>query len=194
MKKFSELSEVVVFSDIRKGNKVGLDKFLNKNKYSFLATRQKENRIFKPFGKIGNAEVYTWSNSKETAYVVFESEKSTIYLETIPYGPFSEQISGVAATKNITKVKDLYAFIVKNGKDLVSDIMQSQGGHAIWKSLSKERGVTVFGWDGSKMYNLGSKLDDYTDLETHTVPGEEFDSEDTAILTRKMVLVATRKK
>ena len=196
MKRFKEyFTEAVIFSDIRKNNKLGYTKYLGKDMYNFLAKAQKEGRVFKPIGNIGSAKVYKFAeNSNVFHYVVIESEKTTIYLETKKYGPSSEQVAGVAATANKTKVKDLYKFIINSGTDLVSDIMQSEGGYAIWKSLSKERGITVFGWDGENLHNLGSKLDDYTEMETHSRPGDVFDDESTAKQVRKMVLVATRKK
>jgi hypothetical protein len=194
MLKFKQFSEAVIFSDIKKSNRMGYDKILGKNIYTFLGNAQKQKQVFKPFGNIGGTKVFQFIE-KNTGfhYAVIEGEKVTMYLETKKYGPVSQQVAGVAAKGNSLKVKDLYKYLVMRGIDLMSDIMQSEGGYAIWKSLSKERGITVFGWDGQKMHNLGSKLDDYTEMETHARQGEQFDDEETAKQVRKMVLVATKK-
>jgi hypothetical protein len=83
--------------------------------------------------------------------------------------------------------------VFSEGIDLVSDVMQSEGGKAIWRSLSKERGISIVGWDGERLHNLGSRLDDYTDDDTYDRPGAEFEDEEEVKTRRKMVLVAMKK-
>jgi hypothetical protein len=197
MKPFKQLfTEVVVFSDIKKGNKLGYSKLLGKDKTNLLFNLQKQKQVFKPFGKIGTAEVYQHVEAGATPsfdYIVFEDGKSTLYLRTKKYGKVSQQVESTVGSNNKTKAKDLYAFIVRSGIDLVSDVMQSEGGKAIWRSLSKERGISIVGWDGERLHNLGSRLDDYTDDDTYDRPGAEFEDEEEVKTRRKMVLVAMKK-
>lgn len=92
--------------------------------------------------------------------------------------------------KSTMKAHDFYHHLLKHGKTLVSDSMQSHGGAHVWRKLAAKHGVNVHGWHRGKPVNVYPHKDPEM---THIDPYEE-DPDDHHKDVRDLKLVAHLKK
>lgn len=116
------------------------------------------------YGKVAIANVRT----KQIVLVGIDKDgTATVIVDLKANGKAWQVASLIAKNGNTFPANKVYAAFVKAGNMLVSGSQQSLGGLAVWKKLSRESGISVYGWNTStkKPINLGDTFDD--DSDTH---------------------------
>jgi hypothetical protein len=120
-----------------------------------------------PYGKVVIANV----RKKQQALVgVDKNGKASVIVELAAEGKGWKVQSLVAVNKNEFPAHKVYAAFIKAGNMMISGSQQSPGGMSVWKKLSKEQGINVYGWNKltKEPVNLGDEFDDESD--SHASP------------------------
>lgn len=115
-----------------------------------------------------------------------QTQKPTMVIDTVANGA-AHQVDTLYARGNTIPAHKVYAFMIKQLDILLmSSSAQSYAGAAVWRKLSAEPGITVFGWDleQQKAINLGDNIDDdsSTDVYRDRDSGTQYHSDDTVVL------------
>jgi hypothetical protein len=171
MKIHELLNEVVVNFHISKADKnistykVVLGKQVLDKPHSKLGVR--EVIATTPYGKVALANV----RKKQQALVGIDKEgKASVIVELSSEGKGWKVQSLVAVDNNEFPAHKVYAAFIKAGNMMISGSQQSPGGMSVWKKLSKENGINVYGWNKAtkQPVNLGDEFDDESD--SHASP------------------------
>jgi hypothetical protein len=162
---------------------------VNKNKQQHLDVMPNDGRpipagkeseyLGKLVGKLSSGhQVWTWANSGTRTFNVFDPKTRVSQLATTGTRYKGNRdsfiVKGVySGPKNSVRAADLYAFLIRSGLTLVSDIKQSAGGYRVWQDLERRYGsqfnIHAFDTQTNQPVNAGTRDEPETHVDADDI-------------------------
>lgn len=131
----------------------------------------------------GGYQVWTWADPGARTFNVFDPDTRISQLATTGTRYKGNRdsfiIKGVySGPKNPVRAADLYAFLIKSGLTLVSDIKQSAGGYRVWQDLERRYGQQF------NIHAFNTKTNEPVNVTTRDEPETHIDQPDIGPETR----------